>query len=57
MQVRMCLAEVLSRISHAGKISVAEVPSRIRHAGSAGDGPVDGQGTVSRRRERYFMLK
>ena len=33
MQVRMCLVEVLSRISHAGKISVAEVPSRIRHAG------------------------
>ena len=32
MQGRICLAEVLSRISHAGKIS-SKVLSRIRHVG------------------------
>ena len=38
-----CLAEVLSMIGHAFRVDE-----------SARDGPGDGQGTVSRRRDRYL---
>ena len=80
MQGRICLAEVLSRISHAGKISsggavkdqaCGSAEMSISHGQeryfmlerafrvgeSAMDDPGDGQRTVSRRRERGFMLK
>ena len=49
MQGRICLAEVLSRISHAGKIS---------SGGAVKDqacGPA--KMSISRRQERHFMLK
>ena len=51
---------MLKRPFRAGEIAgdsqgTARGPFRVDE--SARDGPGDGQGTVSRRRERYFMLK